>query len=65
METNPSNGIRFYRKQNLLNSIVHSFTGMSHFTVVYRKVLCHTLDLVQLPAREKVSTAANTMTKQA
>ena len=47
------------------NSTTHSSTGMSPFSIVYRKVHHHLLNLVKLAIGEKFSNAANAMAEQA
>ena len=46
------------------NSMVHNSMGMSLFTIVYRKVHHHLLDLAILPIGEKLSSAGSTMDEQ-
>jgi len=46
------------------NSTIHNSTGMSPFSVVYRKVPHHLLDLAKLPIGEKFSSASNTLAEQ-
>ena len=43
---------------------IYSSTGMSHFTIVYRRVPHHLLDLTKLSIGEKFSNAASTMAEQ-
>ena len=47
------------------NSITHSSTGMSPFSIVYRKISHHLLDLAKLSIGEKFSNAVSAMTEQA
>ena len=46
------------------NSAINIFTGMSPFSIVYRKVHHHFLDIAKLPIGEKFSSAASAMVEQ-
>lgn len=46
------------------NSVVHSATGMSPFSLVYREVLKHVLDLVRLSQEQRESAATERMAKE-
>ena len=46
------------------NSTFHSSTNMSPFTIVYKKVPHHLLDLAKLPIGERFSSAASAMVEQ-
>jgi len=46
------------------NSTIHSSMGMSPFSIIYRKVPHHLLDLAKLPIGEKFSSTANAMAEQ-
>jgi len=43
------------------NSTIHNSMGISHFSIVYRKVAHHLLDLAKLSISEKYSSAASAM----
>ena len=46
------------------NSSINSSTGMSPFSIIYRKVPHHLLDLAKLPIGEKFSSAASIIAEQ-
>ena len=54
---------------NLLRSIcgdntIYSLTSMSRFSIIYRKIPHHHLDLIKLPIGKRFSSAANVIAKQ-
>ena len=61
----PRDGIRIYLKQSLLTTAQSTAQRVTPFSIVYRKVPHHLLDLTKLSVGKKFSNAASAMTKQA
>ena len=65
METSQDTGSGFTSSRVCLQRATHNSTGMSSFSIVYRKVPHHLLDLAKLPTGKKFSNAASAMAMQA
>jgi len=65
VETGQDTGLGFTSSRVCLQRAIHNSTGMSSFSIVYRKVPHHLLDLAKLPTDKKFSNAASAMAMQA
>jgi len=64
VKTSQEYGIKLPQVEFTYNSTVLSSMGMSPFTIVYRKIPRHLLDLAKLPIGEKFNSVASVMTEQ-